>query len=45
MPSTNAWGLRIRFERIDVITGAIMTGVIGFFVIVAYAATLHADGR
>ncbi len=35
----------IRFERVDVITGSIMTGVIGFFVIVACAATLHADGR
>ncbi len=35
----------IRFERIDVITGSIMTGVIGVFVIVACAATLHADGR
>jgi NRAMP (natural resistance-associated macrophage protein)-like metal ion transporter len=35
----------IRFERIDVIAGSIMTGVIGLFVIVACAATLHADGR
>ncbi len=32
-------------ERIDVVTGAVMTGVIGLFVIVACAATLHADGR
>ncbi len=35
----------IGFERIDVITGSIMTGIIGFFVVVACAATLHADGR
>ena len=27
------------------ITGAVMTGVIGFFVVVACAATLHANGR
>ena len=33
------------YERIDVITGAVMTGVIGFFVVVACAATLHASGR
>ena len=32
-------------ERIDVTLGAAMTGVIGFFVIVACAATLHASGR
>jgi Mn2+/Fe2+ NRAMP family transporter len=35
----------LAFERIDVVTGAVMTGVIGLFVIVACAATLHADGR
>jgi Mn2+/Fe2+ NRAMP family transporter len=28
-------------ERIDVVTGAFLTGVIGFFVVVASAATLH----
>jgi Mn2+/Fe2+ NRAMP family transporter len=33
------------YERIDVIVGAVMTGVIGAFVVVACAATLHADGR
>lgn len=33
------------FERIDVVTGAVLTGVIGFFVVVACAATLHRDGR
>ncbi len=34
----------LKFERIDVITGAVLTGVIGLFVIVACAATLHARG-
>jgi NRAMP (natural resistance-associated macrophage protein)-like metal ion transporter len=29
------------YERIDVIVGALLTGVIGFFVVVACAATLH----
>ena len=33
------------FERVDVVTGAVLTGVIGFFVIVACAATLHREGR
>src|SRR5512133_1013357 len=35
----------LRFERIDVVGGAVMTGVIGFFVVVACAATLHAHGQ
>ena len=35
----------LKLERIDVITGAVMTGVIGFFIVIACAATLHADGR
>jgi NRAMP (natural resistance-associated macrophage protein)-like metal ion transporter len=35
----------LRLERVDVITGAVLTGVIGFFVVVACAATLHRDGR
>lgn len=34
----------LRFERIDVVVGAVLTGVIGLFVIVACAATLHATG-
>lgn len=34
----------LRYERADVITGAVLTGVIGFFVVVACAATLHAQG-
>jgi len=34
----------LRAERIDVVTGAVLTGVIGFFVVVACAATLHRDG-
>jgi Mn2+/Fe2+ NRAMP family transporter len=35
----------LRLERVDVVVGAVMTGVIGFFVIIASAATLHASGR
>jgi Mn2+/Fe2+ NRAMP family transporter len=34
----------LSLERVDVITGAVLTGVIGFFVVVACAATLHRDG-
>jgi NRAMP (natural resistance-associated macrophage protein)-like metal ion transporter len=34
----------LRYERIDVITGALLTGVIGLFVVVACAATLHVKG-
>ncbi|HET8758632.1 MAG TPA: divalent metal cation transporter [Solirubrobacteraceae bacterium] len=34
----------LRYERIDVVSGAVMTGVIGVFVVVACAATLHATG-
>ena len=34
----------LRFERIDVIVGALLTGVIGLFVVVACAATLHVEG-
>jgi NRAMP (natural resistance-associated macrophage protein)-like metal ion transporter len=32
------------YERIDVIVGAVLTGVIGAFVVVACSATLHAEG-
>jgi Mn2+/Fe2+ NRAMP family transporter len=32
------------YERVDVIVGAVLTGVIGLFVVVACAATLHAEG-
>jgi Mn2+/Fe2+ NRAMP family transporter len=35
----------LRYERVDVVVGAVLTGVIGFFVVVACAATLHARGR
>jgi NRAMP (natural resistance-associated macrophage protein)-like metal ion transporter len=35
----------LALERIDVVIGAVLTGVIGFFVVVACAATLHRDGR
>jgi NRAMP (natural resistance-associated macrophage protein)-like metal ion transporter len=34
----------LRYERADVIVGALLTGVIGFFVVIACAATLHAQG-
>jgi Mn2+/Fe2+ NRAMP family transporter len=34
----------LRYERIDVVTGAMMTGVIGFFVVVTCADTLHKQG-
>jgi Mn2+/Fe2+ NRAMP family transporter len=34
----------LRYERIDVVTGAVMTGVIGFFVVVTCADTLHQQG-
>jgi Mn2+/Fe2+ NRAMP family transporter len=32
------------YERVDVIVGAVLTGVIGVFVVVACAATLHVEG-
>jgi Mn2+/Fe2+ NRAMP family transporter len=32
------------YERVDVVTGALLTGVIGVFVVVASAATLHVSG-
>lgn len=32
------------YVRVDVVTGAVLTGVIGFFVVVACAATLHPLG-
>jgi len=32
------------YERADVVVGALLTGVIGFFVVVACAATLHVEG-
>jgi Mn2+/Fe2+ NRAMP family transporter len=35
----------LALERVDVITGALLTGVIGFFAVVACAATLHRSGR
>jgi Mn2+/Fe2+ NRAMP family transporter len=34
----------LRYERVDVVTGAVLTGVIGLFVVVACAATIHARG-
>ncbi len=35
----------LRYERVDVVSGALLTGIIGMFVVVACAATLHAHGR
>jgi NRAMP (natural resistance-associated macrophage protein)-like metal ion transporter len=35
----------LRYERADVIVGAVLTGVIGVFIVIACAATLHAEGR
>jgi NRAMP (natural resistance-associated macrophage protein)-like metal ion transporter len=34
----------LRYERVDVVTGAVMTGVIAIFVVVACAATLNSEG-
>lgn len=34
----------LRLERVDVVVGAVLTGVIGLFVVVACAATIHAQG-
>jgi Mn2+/Fe2+ NRAMP family transporter len=33
------------YERVDVVSGAVLTGVIGVFIVVACAATLHVHGR
>ncbi len=33
------------YERIDVVSGAVLTGVIGVFIVVACAATLHVSGH
>ena len=35
----------LTYERIDVISGAILTGIIGLFVVIACAATLFATGK
>jgi Mn2+/Fe2+ NRAMP family transporter len=34
----------LRFEAIDVTVGAVLTGVIGLFIVIACAATLHESG-
>ena len=34
----------LRYERVDVVVGALLTGVIGLFIVVACAATLHPHG-
>jgi Mn2+/Fe2+ NRAMP family transporter len=33
------------YERVDVLSGALLTGIIGVFIVVACAATLHVNGR
>jgi NRAMP (natural resistance-associated macrophage protein)-like metal ion transporter len=33
------------YERVDVVAGAVLTGVIGVFIVVACAATLHQSGQ
>ena len=35
----------LRYEKVDVLTGSLLTGIIGFFVVVTCSATLHAHGR
>jgi Mn2+/Fe2+ NRAMP family transporter len=35
----------LRYERVDVVSGAVLTGIIGVFVVVACAATLHVHGQ
>jgi Mn2+/Fe2+ NRAMP family transporter len=35
----------LTYERIDVISGAVLTGIIGLFVVIACAATLFATGK
>jgi Mn2+/Fe2+ NRAMP family transporter len=32
------------YERVDVVTGALLTGIVGLFIVVACAATLHETG-
>jgi Mn2+/Fe2+ NRAMP family transporter len=34
----------LRYERVDVVSGAVLTGIIGVFIVVASAATLHVHG-
>jgi NRAMP (natural resistance-associated macrophage protein)-like metal ion transporter len=34
----------LRYERVDVVVGATLTGIIGFFVVIASAETLHTRG-
>jgi Mn2+/Fe2+ NRAMP family transporter len=33
------------YERVDVISGAVLTGIIGVFIVIACAATLHVHGQ
>jgi NRAMP (natural resistance-associated macrophage protein)-like metal ion transporter len=41
----NLHASELRYERIDLVTGAVMTGVIGVFVVIACAATIHPTGQ
>jgi Mn2+/Fe2+ NRAMP family transporter len=34
----------LRYERVDVVMGACLTGIIGFFIVIACAATLNPEG-
>jgi Mn2+/Fe2+ NRAMP family transporter len=34
----------LRWERVDVVVGAVLTGVIGLFIVIACAGTLHVSG-
>lgn len=35
----------LRYERVDVISGAVLTGIIGAFIVIGCAATLHKQGQ
>ncbi len=37
-------GDQLKTENVDVVTGAVLTGIVGLFVVIACAATLHATG-
>jgi NRAMP (natural resistance-associated macrophage protein)-like metal ion transporter len=34
----------LKYERVDVVSGAVLTGIIGLFVVIACSATLHVHG-
>jgi NRAMP (natural resistance-associated macrophage protein)-like metal ion transporter len=35
---------QLKLENVDIVSGAVLTGIVGLFVIIACAATLHATG-